>query len=78
MTERPDDRPAQQVTPYVDPHEDRLGCLGWFCAVVGITPARVKGKRQLREEASREMPQVIRTGGTEGEAPDSGDRAPES
>jgi hypothetical protein len=43
------------------PREERLGCFGWVCAVLGITPARVRSAGQRRREAESVSPRVIRT-----------------
>jgi hypothetical protein len=43
--------------------EEPLGCLGSFCAMLGITPARVQGRRGLEREAEAQEPRVIRAEG---------------
>lgn len=40
--------------------EEPLGCLGSFCAMLGVTPARMKSKRSLAREADAGEPRVIR------------------
>ncbi|MEM7755699.1 MAG: hypothetical protein AAF297_08705 [Planctomycetota bacterium] len=39
--------------------EERLGCFGWFCAVIGITPARVASRRAIEQERAEARPRVI-------------------
>lgn len=52
-----------------------MGCLGWFCAVLGVTPARMKSKRAMEREANAGEPRVIRGVASE-RAPDGSDGLP--
>ena len=59
MTDEQAKEPLKPGTTSAYVGDEKLGCFGWFCAAVGITPARVAGKKTLAREAERDGPRVI-------------------